>query len=72
MFSSKSTHGVCWMPRRAHEPLVIQSSKLNCANAYLIRNSRLPASELPVPASRDTSGVMRNAIRCEILPVMLR
>ena len=32
---------------------------------------RLPFSELPTPDSRVMSGVMRNASRCEMLPVTL-
>src|ERR1700704_4903826 len=57
------------MPKRAHEPFVIQSSRFVCTNAYLILNSRLPASELAVLVSRLMSGVMRKLTICEILPV---
>ena len=65
------------MPKRAHEPRVIQSSRLNCANAYLMRKTRLsfetvlPGPSVSRPLSRVMSGVMRNATMCEMLPVML-
>src|SRR5437763_1895960 len=57
------------MPKRAHDPFGIQSSRFVCTNAYLILNSRLPASELAVLVSRLTSGVMRKLTMCEMLPV---
>jgi hypothetical protein len=59
------------MPKRAYEPRVIQSSKLVCRKAYLIRKTRLPESELAVLVSRVMSGVTRNATMCEMLPLTL-
>jgi hypothetical protein len=45
------------MPRRAHDPAVIQSSKLNWPKAYLMRKVRLPFNELPVSClARDVRG----------------
>ena len=65
------------MPNRAHDPRVIQSSRLNCANAYLTRKSRLsfemvlPGPSVMRPLSRTMSGVMRKATMWLMLPVTL-
>ncbi len=63
--------GVCCTPNRIHDPFVIQSSRFTWRNAYFSRNSWLPASDGPVPVSREMSGVIRNAMMWLILPLML-
>ena len=60
-----------------HEPFGIQSSRVICAKAYLMRNTRLsfeivlPGARVTRLLSRTTSGVIRKATMCEMLPVML-
>ena len=58
---AKSTYGVSWMPNRAHEPRLIQSSRLACRNAYLMRKVRLPCERtrwigLARDVGRDAEG----------------
>ena len=53
--------GVCCTPIRTHEPFVVQSSRLNCAKAYLSRNSWLPASDAPMAVFRADGGLLHLA-----------
>ena len=59
------------MPSRVHDPGVIHWSRLICAKAYLIRNTRLPFSELD-PVSRAMSGVILKATRRDSVPLKFR